>query len=247
VRECAHAPGLALLVAPPGRIAGATLVLIDGRGRQRRIALPGITAGLVPPGRSGIARERTPGLAVRGGDAFIASATDARVVEVDLASARLRSYTLSDAQAAKGVEDTERKEIGFVGPHMLAVAGVDITTTPNGAERERATGLRLVDTRTWKVRLAEPDASVFTPLPEGGLALWPISHPARGLVLLNSDGRRRTTVLRRQALVQVQYAGHYAYAVATRPRHRTWVIDLRTRHVIHSLPTAQPGVVLGSE
>jgi hypothetical protein len=241
--------GLALLVAPPGRIADATLVVIDGGGHQRRIALPGITAGLVPPpgsGRRDIARERTPGLAVRGGAAFIASATDARVVRVDLASGRSTSHSFSDARAAKGVEGTER-EIGFVGPHTLAIAGVDITTAPNGGEVQHPVGLRLVDTRTWDVRLAAPGASAFTPLPGSGLALWPVDQPARGLILLNSDGRRRATVLRRQRLVQVQYAAHYAYAVATRPRHRTWVIDLRTGRIIRSLATAQPGVLLGSE
>jgi hypothetical protein len=239
---------MALLVAPPDRIAEAALVLVDGNGNQRRIALPGITAGLVPPSggvHEDIARERTPGLAVRGGAAFVASATDARVVEVDLASGRPRTHALSDAQAAKGVEGAER-ELGFVGPHTLAVAGADITATPKGPEVRRATGLRLVDTRSWEVRRAAADASTFTPLPEGGLALWPVDHRPRGLVLLDSDGRRRATVLRRQRLVQVQYAGRYAYAVATRPRHRTWVIDLRTGRVIRGLATAQPGVVLGS-
>lgn len=240
--------GMALLVAPAGRIAEATLVLINAGGDQRRIALPGITAGLVPPPGSGhgdIARERTPGLAVRGGAAFIASATDPRVVEVDLASGRLRGHALGGARAAKGTEGSQR-EIAFVGPHTLAVAGVDIATAPDGAEVQRAAGLSLVDARTWRVRLVTADARSFTPLPGGGLALWQADDPPRGLVLLDGDGRRRATVLRRHPLVQVQYAAHYAYAVATRPRHRTWVIDLRTGRVVRSLATAQPGILLDS-
>jgi hypothetical protein len=237
--------GLALLVAPAGRIAEATLVLIDIAGHQRRIALPGITAGLVPPTGSGhtdIARERTPGLAVRGDTAFIASATDLRVVEVDLVRGRLRGHALGGARAAKGTEGSQR-EIAFVGPHTLAVTGVDITTAPDRAEIQRPTGLRLVDARSWRDRLLTADARTFTPLPGGGLALWPGDRP-RGLVLLDSDGHRRATLLRRHRLVQVQYAAHYAYAVATRPRHRTWVIDLRTGRVVRRLATAQPGILL---
>jgi hypothetical protein len=237
--------GLALLVAPAGRIAEATLVLIDARGDQRRIALPDITAGFVPPpgdGHTDIARERTPGLAVRGGAAFIASATDPRVIEVDLASGRLRSHALSGARAAKGVEGSQR-QIDFVGPHTLAVAGVDIATAPDGAEIQRPAGLRLIDARMWRAHLVTAAAHSFTALPGGGLALWPGDRP-RGLVILDSDGHRRATLLRRHRLVQVQYAEHYAYAVATRPRHRTWVIDLRTGRVVRRLATAQPGILL---
>ena len=89
------------------------------------------------------------------------------------------------------------------------------------------------------------DVHGFSPLPGGGVAYWHAENPPRGLVLLDSHGRRRATVLGRRPLVQVQYAAPYAYAVATRPRHQTWVIDLRTGRVIHSLPTAQPGIVLG--
>jgi hypothetical protein len=237
--------GLALLVAPAGRIAEATLVLIDAAGHQRRIALPGVTAGLVPPSGSGhtdIARERTPGLAVRGGAAFIASATDPQVVEVDLASGRMRGHALGGARAAEGVEGS-RREIAFVGPHTLAVAGADTATAPDGREIQRPAGLRLVDVRTWRDRLVIPAARSVTPLAGGGLALWP-GDGQRGLVLLDSDGHRRATLLRRHPLVQVQYAAHYAYAVSTRPRHRTWVIDLRTGRVVCRLATAQPGILL---
>ena len=144
--------------------------------------------------------------------------------------------------AAKGVEGS-RREIAFVGPHTLAVAGVDTEAAPDGAEIERPAGLRLIDARTWRDRLVTANASSFTPLPGGGLALWP-GDRRRGLVLLDRDGHRRATLLRRHRLVQVQYAAHYAYAVATRPRHRTWVIDLRTHRVLRRLATAQPGILL---
>ena len=65
--------------------------------------------------------------------------------------------------------------------------------------------------------------------------------------MLDRAGHRRATLLRRHRLVQVQYAAHYAYAVATRPRHRTWVIDLRTDRVLRRLATAQPGILLDNE
>jgi hypothetical protein len=37
-----------------------------------------------------------------------------------------------------------------------------------------------------------------------------------------------------------------AYVSVVRPRHRTYVIDLRSSAIVERLPTAQPPILLGS-
>jgi hypothetical protein len=155
------------------------------------------------------------------------------VIEVDLTNgARITHAT---ARAAKG-SDGNLRTIAFVGPHQLAVGGED-----HAGETVRSIGLRVVDISTWAVRPLAGGAHGALPLPGGGLAAWPTN---RGLALLDENGRRRRTVLRGRRLVQVQAAGRYVYAVAHEPKHRTYVIDLRSGRVVHTLLTAQPGRML---
>ena len=78
------------------------------------------------------------------------------------------------------------------------------------------------------------------PLAGGGFSYLRRENPPFGLVL---DNAHRMTL--RRHVVQVQYASHYADAVTYRPRHKTFVIALRTGRVVRRLPTAQPGIVLG--
>ena len=238
------ADGLAFLVSPPDRIGDATLVLVDRDGRQRRIALPGITAGLVPPASpDGIAQTRTPGLASAGGRVFVASATEPRIVEVDLASGVAVDHPLGTAVAAKGSRGSER-QLALIGPGRLALTGSDYDDTATAA-RQRPAGLRIVDTRAWHDRLEDPTASRFDVVPGGGLALWNAGAPGRtGVTLLDRAGRRTATLLRGRSLVRLQLAGGRVYATATRPRHRTWVVDLRSRRVVARLATAQPDILL---
>jgi hypothetical protein len=234
----APAPGgLALLIAPPGRIADAELALIDPAGHERRIALPGIAAGRVlpAPAADDVARERSPGLTVRGGTAYVAT-TDGRAVEIDLATGARRDHPLDAAQAAKQLDGRQR-ELAFVGPHQLAVSGFD--STP-GTEAQRPIGLWLIDTRTWGVRLIAAATGGFTPLQGGGFAF----NPPRGLVVDDAAGRTRATLLPQRSLVNVRFSRHYAYLIATRPSHRTWVVDLRSGRIVGRLPTAQPPIVL---
>jgi hypothetical protein len=171
------ADGLALLVAPPGRIADAELALIDAAGNERRIPLPGVLAGSVPPDAGGNSREVTPSLAVRDEVAYIA--TDTRVVEVGLTRGEQIAHALgATAHVAKGSNGNLRS-ITFVGPHQLAVSGQDYA-----GEAVRQIGLRVVDTRTWAVRRVAGGARGALPLPGGGLAAWSTN---RGLALLDEN------------------------------------------------------------
>ena len=229
VTGVATAEGLAVLVAPAATIGEAALVLIDAEGAERRIALPGVLAGSEPPGQNPEPRSVMPALAVRDGRAYVA--TDARVVEVDLAGGEQRAHPVFGARAAKRA--ASQRSIQFVGPHALAVSGLEV---------DRPVGLRVVDTRTWAVKRISGAGRGSVALPGGGLAAWP---SRRGLALHDADGTRRATVLRGRSIVQVQTAGRYAYAVTMRPAHRTYVVDVRSGRVVKTLPTAQPGRLLG--
>ena len=205
-------------------------MLIDAEGTERRIALPGVLAGSEPPGQNPEPRSVMPALAVRDGRAYVAA--DSRVVEVDLAGGEQRAHAIFGARAAKRA--ASQRSIQFVGPHTLAVSGTEAGLGP--------VGLRVVDTRTWSVKLIAGAGRGSVALPGGGLAAWPSD---RGLALHDADGTRRATVLRGRSIVQVQTAGRYAYAVTVRPAHRTYVVELRSGRVVKTLPTAQPGRLLG--
>jgi hypothetical protein len=82
-------------------------------------------------------------------------------------------------------------------------------------------------------------------VPGGGLAVWSAGVPGHtGIALLDRNGRRTATLMRGRRLVRLQFAGGRAYATATRPRHRTWVVDLRSRRVVARLATAQPDILV---
>jgi hypothetical protein len=49
---------------------------------------------------------------------------------------------------------------------------------------------------------------------------------------------------RRRVVLPVADGADLVAALTTRPRHQTWVIDLRTGHVVRSLATAKAGILL---
>jgi hypothetical protein len=53
------------------------------------------------------------------------------------------------------------------------------------------------------------------------------------------------TALRNRRILQLQVAGRDACAVAYNPKHRTYVVDLRSGRVVKTLPTAQPERLIG--
>ncbi len=226
------ADGLALLVAPPGRIADAELALVDAAGNERRIPAAGRARGLRPAGRDGNARSITPGLAVRDGVAYIA--TDTRVLEVDLTTGARIAHVRRRAR--------RRAATGTCGRSSSS----DRISSRSAARttRARPSGRSACASST-----RAPGPSGASPAARAARSRCPAaaSRPGprnRGLALLDENGQRRRTVLRGRRLVQVQAAGRYAYAVAHEPRHRTYVVDLRSGRVVKTLPTAQPGRLL---
>jgi hypothetical protein len=232
---------LVLVVSAPNRIARATLTTIDAGGRERRIALRGVQAGSVPrPGHGDIPQELTPGLAVRAGVAYVASANSPAIVEVHVRSGRTVRHRLARSRLAKDAAEGGMRQLSFVGPHLLALAG----TVYRAGGRAKSEGLRLLDVRTWRVRRVVGGTVSFQAIPGGGFVLSHGGSPPRGLTLFDAAGHRRASLLAHRAITRLQLARGYAYATTTEPRHRTWIVDLRTARIVRTLPTAQPETLL---
>ena len=172
---------LVLLRTPVDRIGPAGLLVMDARGGVRAVQLDGIQAGFQDPpdwdepGAYGVSRDA--GLAVdpAGGRAFVVAA-GATVAEVDLAGLRVTyrhlrqprsllrrlAHWLVPPAEAKLAAGTWRGAC-WLGGGALAVWGTDARVagdTPAAYESDtRASGLKLVDTRTWTVRALGPEGT----------------------------------------------------------------------------------------
>jgi hypothetical protein len=173
--------GLVLLLGRPASIGPARVAVVDTAGRARVVSLPGIAAGFQEPADWDVAgassRRAQPGLAVDpdGRRAFVVGA-GTPVAVVDLRSLqvawhrtepgpgllrRLADWLLPAAEA-KSVHGPVRVAT-WLGGGLLAVWGQDETEPvvrgPTVEQWLRPAGLRLVDTRTWRVTTINPHAS----------------------------------------------------------------------------------------
>ena len=172
---------LVLLRSPVERIGPVRLSVVDARGRLRTVELAGTLAGFKNPpdwdrpGAYGTSRDA--GLAVdrEGGRAFVVAAGPT-VAEVDLDSLqvtyrRLRqpvpllrrlAHWLVPPAEAKLVAGSWRSAC-WLGGGTLAVWGTDAEVSGDtpGTERssELASGVKLIDTQAWTVRLLDPAAT----------------------------------------------------------------------------------------
>jgi hypothetical protein len=175
-----HQPGgLVLLLAPDRGIGPATLAVVDDDARIRTVTLSGIAAGYqsVETGGQPVDRQAFPGLAVdpAGRRAYVV-AGGAPVAEVDLRTLRVGYHRLAKptsllrrlahwflpAAEAKGATDGPARHALWLGDGLVAVAGRDdvATNTSQGAGQvHQPSGLQLIDTRTWTVRMLDPHTS----------------------------------------------------------------------------------------
>jgi hypothetical protein len=174
---------LVLLLAPVGKIASATIAIVDVEGRVRSVGT-GIVAGYEqpPPDEESAPPELhhdVPGLAVDpvGRHAYVVSASGAAAdVALDTLSVsyhtlsqpvsllgRLRSFVDPAAEAKEMNGPLRQAE--WLGNGILAVSGNDahVYTDANGSGQFRLTpaGLSLIDTRTWTVRKLDGGADSF--------------------------------------------------------------------------------------
>jgi hypothetical protein len=225
--------GLALLLAPVGRIGPPRLLVLDADGTTESIPLPGIETGLemIAADRA-VSRIQFPGLAVdpTGRRALVVPAAG-DLAEIDLVSGqvvaralhepvsllgRLRSW-LEPTADAKGSAGTER-QAAWVGDHLVAVSGQDHSLV-NGQDDERTTpaGLSLIDVRDWSKRTLDERASEFS-FAAGTLLAYGISGDSAiqtidgmGLTAYDLEGKERFHLFADEAIYYVETAGPFAY------------------------------------
>jgi hypothetical protein len=231
--------GLALLLASPARLSGARLVLV-GVGGTRTIPLPSLRALPRPLDKSVLAT--AIGLAVdrKNGRAYLVEPAG-RVLDVSLTTGRVRVHTLplrKPAAAAKGIVSTV-VQARWLGRGILAVTGV--RRTPS--DRLLPLGLRLTDTRRWRSRLVDAEATgmvyagttilafqpSFDQLRAGTTAIGVRGYSIGGLIRFRAFAGKPITV------VGVQ--GHYAYVAGPEGSAHP-VVDIRDGRIEPADPKA---------
>ncbi len=215
---------------------------------------PGLAVAAGGAGAGGAVWTGGTGAAGNGGGAVNGSAGDARayvvgagepVAQVDLASMRV-SYHGGSATAAKAVSGPMRQAI-WLGGGELAVTGSDLRTATDGQGNATvsatASGLALIDTRTWVSRRLLRGAAAE--ISAGGSLLAFGSEagqesPARrragtGVWIYRREGARVRHVLGRAAVIWAQAQGGLAYlwlVNANGANDRVAVVDAATGHVL---------------
>jgi hypothetical protein len=252
-----HLPdGLVLLLAPDRGIGPATLAVVDDLGRIRTVTLSRIVAGYqsVETGGLLVDRQAFPGMAVdpAGRRAYVVAA-GAPVAEVDLTTLRVGYHRLARATSplrrlaswllppaeAKGATDGPARHALWLGEGLLAVAGRDdvATNTSEGAGQvHQPSGLQLIDTRTWTVRMLDPHTSGIVVLAGGRLFAtgWRYDSDdgvpeAYGLTIYGPGDRRPVHLMGSDDVSGIQVHGDLAYA---RRGGGYSVIDLRSNRVL---------------
>jgi hypothetical protein len=246
--------GLALLLAPPARIGPSRLMMIDGAGKQRSIALAEVPAGFetIDPQRA-VLRLELPAVAVdpKGARALVIPA--ARLLaEIDLTTGqvayrevrepvsllgRLRNW-FEPAAEAKAAEGPAR-QAAWVGEHLVALSGQDAHRLAEGHEQTTPAGLALIDVRHWKKRTLDEHASQFSFSAGTLLAYGTTWNSATqetrgmGLTAYGLDGKRRFHLFADEPIYYLETAGSYAYV--WRDGASPVAVDLRSGSVSREL------------
>jgi hypothetical protein len=213
---------LVLLVSATRRIAPARIVAVDPQGRPRTVTLRRIPAGTAVTSTNPYnSRIAYPALAAdpQGSRVFVLG--DAPLVaEVDLASLRVRYHELSGRTALKLTSGFTR-HVRWLGNGLLAVSGADYRTFTDAAGREQQvttpSGVRLIDTRTWRVDMVDARASQFAVSRDSILVSgtqWSSVTQTRtgmGVSAYTLEGKLRFHVLDDALVPWVQVADGYAY------------------------------------
>jgi hypothetical protein len=173
--------GFVLVVGPSFSIGPSRLVVVSPDGRVRATRLAQIRSGWRRSGQGAqvIAHQWSPGLALdrSTGRAFVVQ-QGAPVAEIDLHGLTVRYHPLSEpisllgrvrnwlepTAAAKGMQGPQRLA-AWLGGGVIAVTGVDHELSRDAAgerETDAAAGLRLIDTRNWRVRTLDRTTSRIT-------------------------------------------------------------------------------------
>ena len=148
----------AVVVAPAHRVGTARIVIVDGRGRMRSIALPEISAGYE---ERELSASTEPAVLARKHVAYFVGEGD-RVATVDLRNGRVESHAVTGWPAAQpsgepftpgsgGLLEQHYYEGHLAGPHRVFLSEYEAHATSDGRNQLYSRPGVLVDTRTWQV------------------------------------------------------------------------------------------------
>jgi hypothetical protein len=266
---------LVLLSTAQDQIRPARLLVVDDRGRVRTVALDGVRAGFREPpdwdspGAYGVFEGAALAVDPEGGRAFVVVA-GTNVVEVDLASLRVTYHRLRQPTSLLRrlahwlVPPAEAKlnagawrAACWLGDGRLAVWGSETRMLGQAPAElrpeERASGLKLIDTRSWTVRPLDPAATQARW--QGGRLLafggiWDYAAERQvgiGLSLHHSGDDRPRHLLGSQAVMEAHLNGDLVYA-AVDTGNEEWgrrVLSLRSGRVLSSSEKPLPWLLLG--
>lgn len=273
VQSAQTARALVLLVAPPETIGPARLAVVGSEGTVRIVSLDGISAGRQSPqaeSSTAITTVRVPALAVdpNGTHAYVVG-PDAAAVDVELQTLQATAHTLATPVSllsrlrdwaepraeAKGIVGPSR-DARWLGDGVLAVAGTDNSTYTDSAGKfqlvSRPSGLELVDTRTWAVRMVDRRAGAFAIVGNGLLASaasWDSGTGVQtgiGLTYYGLDGSPRFHLLGRHAawVDPGQVVGDAAFFSIGDTR--TGIVDVRRGRLLAWRASYPPWLLVGA-
>jgi hypothetical protein len=240
------------LLAPLDKIGAARLIVVDGRGRSRIVALPGIRAGTeVLDQETYRARIEQPAVAVHpsGQWAVVVPASGA-VVQVDLGTLAVLTHSLSvraPAAVKKQIEGTQRSAV-WTWSNTIAVSGMDATADGQADHHWTPAGLTLIDADTWSSRIIDPGAAGISST--GSMLLswaWMWDSNTRtavgtGLTGYDADGNQRFHLFGTEALTFATVIGTYVY-VASEDLRQFQIVDTVTGKIVRTVRTAKPMIL----
>jgi len=153
-----------VLCAPPDGVGALRLVRVDRRG-VRSVTLPQVTGGATS------SVDAFPGFAVdrAGRRAFVLAPDVSAEVDLDTLAVQWRPGVGIATAAAWPARETGSqnpfngfsRDARWLGDGRVAVSGVDMAITQDFKQVDTPAGLRIVNTREWSIRTAEPDVSRF--------------------------------------------------------------------------------------
>ena len=252
---------LVMLLAPAQAIGPARLAVADPQGGVRFVRLRRILAGskLLGTGSDHRVDARHPGFAVdpEARRAFVVGKSLA--AEVDLGSLAVSYHSLDrptsflsrfwnwlePAAQAKQVSGYERSA-RWLGGDLVVVSGLDTAESES-----RAAGLSVIDTRDWKVRMLDREATTFEVAESLLLATGGRWDPSRkrsvgiGLASYDVDGEKHFQLFDgEQSWVALAYGGRAYVNISGQETLR--IVDLAAGRVVGTRQQPLPELLLGT-
>jgi hypothetical protein len=252
---------LVSVLAPTRAIGVATLAVVDPRGSVRSVRLGRIAAGTLPrPGASYEFDRRLPALAVdpTGRRAYVVG--EQLIADVDLARLAVSYHPLVErapfaARFAAAVPTAQTKggsgssrTARWLGDGVLAVSG-SAEQTLGDETHVLPFGLRLVDTRSWRTRTIDGEATGFVAAGDLLLATgWSTDSTRLGLAAYGLDSTPRFRLFEGEHAWVDQVYGGKAYVGIARTdgvQVPLRIVDLATGTFAGARGTPLPWLLLG--